>query len=105
MKTTPCIIPKTRTPSSVVWVTYLEHPDQQQRPGDRLGDRDPAEEREGGHERTAAASEVKNPRPSVPDPVRSSTECSGCGIRPTTLPRSLVMPAMSRAEPLGLTSR
>src|SRR5205809_445248 len=28
-------------------------------------------------------------RPSVPGPVRSSTACSGCGIRPTTLPASL----------------
>ena len=45
---------------------------------------------------------VKNPRPSVPAPVSASTACSGCGIRPTTLPRSLVMPAMSRWEPLGL---
>ena len=53
----------------------------------------------------AAASEVKKPSPSVPEPVRSSTACSGCGIRPTTLPRSLVTPAMSRSEPLGLSSR
>ena len=54
---------------------------------------------------SAAASEVKKPRPSVPAPVSASTACSGCGIRPTTLPRSLVMPAMSRIEPLGLSSR
>src|SRR5689334_9623811 len=41
-------------------------------------------------------------RPSVPGPVRSSMACSGCGIRPTTLPASLRMPAMSRRLPLGL---
>ena len=39
----------------------------------------------------------------MPGPVRSSTACSGCGMSPTTLPRSLVIPAMSRSEPLGLT--
>ena len=47
--------------------------------------------------------EVKNPRPSVrPVPISGSTACSGCGMRPTTLPAALVMPAMSRSEPLGL---
>ena len=50
-----------------------------------------------------ARAEVKKPRPSVPGPHRSSTACSGCGMRPTTFPRSLVIPAMSRNEPLGLT--
>lgn len=40
--------------------------------------------------------EVKKPRPSVVGPVSGSTACSGCGIRPTTLPAALVMPAMSR---------
>ena len=30
-----------------------------------------------------------------------STACSGCGMSPTTLPRALVIPAMSRREPLG----
>lgn len=50
--------------------------------------------------------EVKNPRPSVrPVPISGSTACSGCGMRPTTLPASLVMPAISRSEPLGLPSR
>ncbi len=50
--------------------------------------------------------EVKNGRPSVrPDPIRGSTACSGCGMRPTTFPASLVMPAMSLSEPLGLKSR
>ena len=39
--------------------------------------------------------------PSVP-PCFSSTARSGWGIMPMTLPCSLVMPAMSRAEPLGL---
>ena len=50
----------------------------------------------------ALSTEVKKPSPSVPGPVRASTACSGCGMSPTTLPRSLVMPAMSRRLPLGL---
>jgi hypothetical protein len=29
----------------------------------------------------------------------------GCGIRPTTLPRALAMPAMSRYEPFGFAGR
>ena len=40
--------------------------------------------------------DAKKNKPSVLGPVRSSTACSGCGMRPTTLPRSLQMPAMSR---------
>ena len=36
------------------------------------------------------------------EPVRRSTACSGCGIRPSTLPASLHTPAMSCAEPLKL---
>ena len=40
--------------------------------------------------------EVKNASPSVLGPVSSSIACSGWGIRPTTLPLSLQMPAMSR---------
>ena len=47
---------------------------------------------------------VKNGSPSVVGPVSDSTACSGWGMSPTTLPRSLRMPAMSRALPLGLTS-
>ena len=50
----------------------------------------------------AAASEANRPRPSV-DPVSGSTACSGCGIRPNTLPRSLTTPAMSSSEPLGFS--
>lgn len=54
--------------------------------------------------------ERKTPRPSVPvrgpacepGPKPGSTACSGWGMSPTTLPRSLRTPAMSRAEPLGL---
>src|SRR5689334_17662200 len=41
------------------------------------------------------------PRPSVP-PSSGSTTRSGCGMRPKTLRFSLRMPAMLRAEPLGL---
>ncbi len=51
------------------------------------------------------SSEVKKGRPSMPGPVSSSTACSGCGISPTTFPRSFRMPAMSRRLPFGLTSR
>lgn len=50
--------------------------------------------------------EVKNPRPSVrPVPISGSTACSGCGMRPTTLPAALETPAMSRSEPFGFTSK
>ena len=48
------------------------------------------------HAATRFRTEVKNASPSVDGPNPSSTACSGWGIRPTTLPRSLVMPAMSR---------
>ncbi len=50
-------------------------------------------------------SPVKNPRPSVPGPHNSSTACSGCGMRPTTLPRSLLIPAIARIDPLGFSPR
>ncbi len=46
------------------------------------------------------ASESNRARPSV-EPVSASTACSGCGIRPTTLPASLQTPAMSATEPFG----
>ena len=69
-----------------------------------LGARDEAVEAYRSHANAFSTREVKNPRPSVPGPVRSSTACSGCGIRPTTLPRSLRTPAMSLSEPFGLTS-
>ena len=48
------------------------------------------------HAATRLRTEVKNASPSVDGPNPSSTACSGWGMRPTTLPRSLVMPAMSR---------
>lgn len=47
--------------------------------------------------------EVKKPRPSAVGPVKVSIACSGCGIRPTTLPRSLVIPAILFREPLGFS--
>ena len=47
---------------------------------------------------------MKKPSPSDDGPVSGSMACSGCGIRPTTLPSALQMPAMSRAEPLGAPS-
>ena len=52
----------------------------------------------------AVTTEVKKPSPSADGPVSGSMACSGCGIRPNTLPSALQMPAMSRAEPLGAPS-
>src|ERR1700761_5312973 len=46
--------------------------------------------------------EAKKPSPSVPGPVSPSVAYSGCGISPTTVPASLLTPAMSLTEPLGL---
>src|SRR6185295_10669652 len=37
-------------------------------------------------------------------PSSASTERSGCGIRPSTLPCSLAMPAIARAAPFGFSS-
>src|SRR5258708_2505450 len=42
-------------------------------------------------------------RPSVP-PSIGSTACSGCGIKPNTLNRSLATPAMARIDPFRLAS-
>ncbi len=44
---------------------------------------------------------ANSPRPSV-QPMMSSTWFSGCGIMPSTLPRSLTMPAIECAAPLKL---
>ena len=49
---------------------------------------------------TARRIERKMHRPSVEPPVSSCTACSGWGIRPITLPASLLTPAMSFTEPL-----
>ena len=48
-----------------------------------------------------AASEAKSARPSVP-PTRGSIRFSGCGIKPSTLNRSLNTPAIELMAPLGL---
>src|SRR5690606_37371743 len=50
-----------------------------------------------------ARTEATTPSPSVDGPVSASTACSGWGMRPTTFPASLAMPAMSRIAPLGLS--
>src|SRR4029453_3613452 len=42
-------------------------------------------------------------RPSSP-PISASQARSGCGIIPSTFPRSLMMPAILRSLPLGLAS-
>ena len=57
-----------------------------------------------GHRPTTASTrEPRTARPSVP-PMLSSTACSGCGIKPRTLPASFVMPAIPEREPLGLNA-
>src|ERR1700674_4982393 len=48
-----------------------------------------------------ATSPANRPRPSV-QPMMSSTWFSGCGIMPSTLPRSLITPAIECAAPLIL---
>src|SRR5436305_257895 len=48
---------------------------------------------------TVSSSPSNSRRPSVP-PCAGSTTRSGCGIRPSTLPLSLRIPAIRRAEPL-----
>src|SRR5699024_10169879 len=50
-------------------------------------------------------SDANSPKPSTDGPVNVSTACSGCGMTPTTVPATLVMPAISRYEPLGLSPR
>src|SRR5688500_1352586 len=52
---------------------------------------------------TLARIDSKRPNPSV-EPNNGFTASSGCGIRPRTVPRSLMMPAMSFTEPLGFAS-
>src|SRR5262245_45361610 len=47
----------------------------------------------------ASASPANNPRPSV-GPIAASTWFSGCGIMPSTLPRSFRMPAIALMAPL-----
>ena len=46
---------------------------------------------------------LEDPQP-VHDPVSGSTACSGCGISPITLPRSLTIPAMSRRRAVGVVA-
>ena len=49
--------------------------------------------------RACSTSPANSPRPSV-EPIAASTWFSGCGIMPSTLPRSLTMPAMALIAPL-----
>ncbi len=69
-----------------------------------VGQAELAVRRGGAHAATVAAWRASDSNSSPPsaEPVSSSTACSGWGIRPMTLPASLVTPAMSRSEPLGL---
>ena len=71
--------------------------------GAALRDGHGVEVADGHADTTCSRTDVKKVRPSRLGPKPSSTACSGCGMRPTTLPRSLVMPAMPREEPLGLS--
>ena len=82
----------------------VEHQPQQRRP--RAPDPDDERRRRGaggthaGAAALAAASDSNSFRPSA-EPVSGSTACSGWGINPTTLPRSLLTPATSATEPFG----
>ena len=51
--------------------------------------------------RRARRASARNSASPSSEPVSGSTACSGCGIRPSTLPASLATPAMSRTEPFG----
>jgi len=53
--------------------------------------------------RAASTSEPRITAPSA-EPNSGSTACSGCGIRPKTVPVWFVTPAISATEPLGLSS-
>ena len=69
-------------------------------PGERVGEPGP----EVSAHRAAATNASNSGRPDPESPVgrcQSSTWSSGCGMRPTTLPASSQMPAMSFTEPLG----
>ena len=52
---------------------------------------------------TTLSMDSKMKRPSVP-PRAASQHRSGWGIMPSTLPRSLIIPAMFSSEPFGLAS-
>src|SRR5690606_25173117 len=58
----------------------------------------------GAPEVGAPTSDAKKVCPIVSPRVASASR-SGWGMKPTTLPAGLQMPAMSRAEPLGLCGR
>src|SRR3954470_19858002 len=52
------------------------------------------------HARTAASIDLKTPSP-CGGPMSGSKARSGWGIMPSTLPLSLMMPAIARMDPLG----
>src|SRR5579859_6062398 len=59
--------------------------------------------RDRGHAWASAVTmDLKTTSPSV-EPISSSAARSGCGIMPITLRSRLRIPAMSRADPLGLS--
>src|SRR5699024_12870192 len=51
----------------------------------------------------ALIADTNKPRPSVDGPVKVSMACSGCGIRPTMRPVSVVTPAIAVGEPVKLS--
>ena len=57
-----------------------------------------------GRHRACSISERKSLQPSSPPASIRSTACSGWGIRPKTLKRSLATPAIARIEPFGFAS-
>ena len=57
-------------------------------------------ERQAGTAAAISRSPPTTTRPSI-EPISASTACSGCGIRPNTLPASLQTPAIRSEAPLG----
>ena len=53
-------------------------------------------------QRTVAPDMDRKPQPSTP-PIQSNRALSGCGMRPATLPASLVTPAISWSDPFGFS--
>src|SRR5262245_35212106 len=68
--------------------------------GDKLGrNADIIRDHDYAARSSASVSPANNPRPSV-GPITASTWFSGCGIMPSTLPRSFRMPAIALMAPL-----
>src|SRR5690606_4932234 len=73
------------------------------RPQARLGGAVPLHASHAAAPARASSSEPSTTVPSA-EPSSASTARSGCGIMPSTLPRSLTMPAMALRLPLTLAA-